>query len=174
MVWSWSHTQAAYDDLQETIAAQSREWLEEVYAEWKSSPGGHFAEGARSFSIDLDDRMYQRALCAARYIDAGLLAERIYAWAERASNCTNGGWEAWCCPHGCGCHTLAWDAYKEEWRAELRGAIKDYLRPYRGVPFAISGREMRELREALEERVAFGDAPSDEDLAAVCGLEVAI
>lgn len=100
MVWSWSHTQEAYVNLSENIARRDREWLEEVYAEWKSNPKGHFHPEDFG-SEDFDDRRFDRAKSAAKYIATESLIERIWEWCERQARCENGGWQAWVCPYGC-------------------------------------------------------------------------
>ena len=105
MTWEWSHAPEAYADLYENIHEQPREWLLVVYAEWKASSGGYFhpRQNART---DFDERRYLRALVGAECLCNETLADKIYELAERLRLCTNGGWEAWCCPHGCGCHQL--------------------------------------------------------------------
>lgn len=116
MTWEWSHTQEAYDDLREHLLLQDRKWLETVYAEWKAKPGGHFKPGPlHSITFaDFDDRRYERALSAAKYMSTDYLAERIFDLAERQSDCTNGGHEAHCCPYHCVPHTIDWSPPKEE------------------------------------------------------------
>lgn len=107
-MWSWSHTAEAYENLQLRIADQDRKWLEVVWGEWKASTSGHFLPTAPSH--DFDERRYLRANAAAKQLSTEELVSRIYALAERQSLCTNGGWEAMCCPYHCGVHTLAFSA----------------------------------------------------------------
>ena len=154
MVWSWSHSIEAYRDLEQSIAAQPREWLEVVFAEWKASTRGAF-HPRPSFSIDFDERRFDRALGAAKHLSSEALAERIYAWAERQGTCDNGGFEAWCCPHGCACHALAWDAYKHATKSLFRRMYKSHVREASGRT-AFAGLELRDAWEAFEENA--GDA----------------
>ncbi len=107
MAWSWSVTVEAMQALRLTIAKQPREWLRVVFAEWKSSPRGFFHPD-RYGDAEFDEARYQRALKKAEKLPDDVLAEKIYELAERLSTCTNGAWEAWCCPHGCTMHMLPW------------------------------------------------------------------
>jgi len=120
MVWSWSHAPEAYDAARRNIAAQPRDWLEVCYAEWKACPAGQFRPDGGSIVLGgaFDERRYQRALSAANYMSADDLADRIYGLAERKANCSNGGWDCYCCPSGC--HTVAFG--REEFPCDLCGA----------------------------------------------------
>jgi hypothetical protein len=110
MTWEWSHTTAAYVALRTNIHSQPRAWLEVVCAEWL----GQDKENPE----DLRSVAYAQALRKARTIDDETLADFIYDRAEELSNCTNGGWEAWCCPFGCGPHLLPFHTPEEEERGK--------------------------------------------------------
>lgn len=96
MVWNWSHTDEAYANVRKNIANQSRDWLEDVYAEWH-------APLKRKKDI-FSEKKYALARLRAKKLDSTTLAEFIYDRASEQALCTNGGWEAWCCPYGCSCH----------------------------------------------------------------------
>ncbi len=116
-MWEWSHAPEAYEALQEHLLVKPRSFLEVVYAEWKSCTGGYFPvrrERACIGTGGFDDRRYQRALSAARYLSTDELAERIFEWSKRQSLCTNGGYEALVCPCGCGVHEIPWEAPADE------------------------------------------------------------
>jgi len=114
MAWSWSHTAEGIEGFRAQLHAQPRAWLLNVWSEWKANPEGHFRP--RKFgSDDFDERRAIRAYCSAdAWMSNEALADRIFDLAERQSTCTNGGWEAWACPYGCGSHTLPFDAPEEE------------------------------------------------------------
>lgn len=96
MAWSWSHTAEAYASLSERIGLQSREWLQIVYAEWEAAePDDDGGEAG------FNEAKYKEALAHAKTLDGEVLADYIYTKAEEQALCTNGGWEAWCCPWGC-------------------------------------------------------------------------
>ncbi len=101
VVWSWSHTNEAYAAVRDNIAAKPREWLEICYAEWKAVGGAGLFHPRKPEHDGFDDRRYERALASAKHLCETELAVRIYDWAERSSTCSNGGFEAWCCPSGC-------------------------------------------------------------------------
>lgn len=111
MAWSWSHSQEAYHNLRANIYGQDREWLEVVFAEWRAAQGKHGI--INSIHADFSNRKYERALAWAKQQDRDWLAEFIYEQSEQFSTCTNGGWEAWCCPHGCGSHQLPFDLLED-------------------------------------------------------------
>jgi len=112
MAWSWSHTAEAYQNVRDNIAAMDRKWLEVCFAEWKAAGrGGHFPPDG--FSTEpFEDRPYRRALSAAKYMVTEELAERVWELAERQAICTNGGWQAWCCPYGC--HEVSFSPNNED------------------------------------------------------------
>lgn len=100
MVWSWSHTNEAYDNAEQNVRSQSREWLEVVYAEWEARIGD---------SDDMNQRKYDRALKKAKTLDDETLADYIWEKMSEQANCENGGFQAWACPYGCGPHLVSFD-----------------------------------------------------------------
>lgn len=114
MAWSWSHTAEAYRHAEENVRKQPREWLEVVFAEWRANQG---KGGAQSDDNDLFcNRRYERALAYAKRPDVTdeQLADHIWARMEELATCDNGGWNAWCCPFGCGPHTVPFSPEAEE------------------------------------------------------------
>lgn len=108
MVWDWSHAPEAYDNARKQLDAKGREWLEMVYAEWRSAQGkrGNVYTGSQNF----DERKYDRALKYAKGLSEDQMREFIWEKAESLRYCTNGGFGAWACPFGCVVHLLPFDA----------------------------------------------------------------
>ena len=112
MAWSWSHSAEAYDNLYQNLhnpAAISIEDLRIVYAEWMAT--GRDEDGNID-SDDFDSFLYNKMLEAAQEFDRERLADSIYTFAEEFATCTNGGHQAWICPHGC--HLLSFDLIPQE------------------------------------------------------------
>ena len=113
MTWEWSVTSEAKSDLYENIHDQPHEWLRVVFAEWKASANGYFHPRVNA-RRDFDERRYQRALASCADMPEEVLADKIYDFAERLANATNGCHAAWCCPHGCGCHLLPFHRFSDD------------------------------------------------------------
>lgn len=99
MAWEWSHTAEAYEAAQANMEALDRETREVIASEWLATPNG--------FSIDMDMKRYWKATCRVKTWTDEKLNEFIWANMENLATCTNGGYEAYCCPHGCGPHLVA-------------------------------------------------------------------
>jgi hypothetical protein len=107
MAWSWSHTNEAYEAVRLNIERQDREWLEVVWAEWIAAiPDPRFGIG---FHAELDTKKYHKALVRAKRKSNDELAAFIWERTRDFATCENGGFEAWCCPFGCGCHMVSFD-----------------------------------------------------------------
>ncbi len=114
MAWEWSHSQEAYQSARDNLSLLSPERLAEIWSEWKAlSSSEHSCGGFHS-------GRYEKALKQARkrirrgYRDE--LESVVFDWASSSrqigSNwygrtCDNGGFNAWMCPFGCGCHTVS-------------------------------------------------------------------
>lgn len=110
MAWSWSHTGEAYESIEIQLSnkaeaanngdSETPVWLEVVWSEWIAS---NWKEDR--VTTDLDLRKYERAIARAKRQGESLgydkLATDIWNWSSELATCTNGGWNAWCCPHGC-------------------------------------------------------------------------
>ena len=106
MSWSWSHTTEAYACAQKQVQEMPREKLEVIYAEWNARIPDD-GEG-------LNQEAYAKALAFAKTHPEDLLADFIWEKMEEQAICTNGGWEAWVCPYGCGCHMVPFSPPKQE------------------------------------------------------------
>ena len=115
MTWSWSHTPEAYEGFRSQLHVQERDWLIEVYSEWKAKPfPGHFHPKSHSIStVDFDEARAERAKASVHDLSNDALADRIYDLAERQALCTNGGWKGWSCPYGCDIHMLPFNHAEE-------------------------------------------------------------
>lgn len=90
MARGWSHTAEAYANVRDNIHKQDREWLEECWLELQKMK-----------SLD-----YVHSIISD--IPNDILADSIWQFASKQRTCDNGGFNAWCCPHGC--HTVPFDA----------------------------------------------------------------
>jgi hypothetical protein len=108
MAWEWSHTGEAYENVHARLSLMPREWLNTVFAEWRAAQG---KGGTISDHEKFNERKYERALA---WVSAGnmtdeQLVEFIWERMEELRTCTNGGWEAYACPSGCGCHLIPFE-----------------------------------------------------------------
>ncbi len=113
MTWEWSHTPEAYEAVRKNIFRKDRKWLEVVWAEWVTASNRDTRRmplGATNF----DHRTYETALARTKNKMTGYLKEFIWECTEELRNCTNGGWEAHCCPYGCGCHMVPFHTEEEQ------------------------------------------------------------
>jgi hypothetical protein len=117
MAWEWSHTEDAYEAVHQQLQdkadsaadgdREAQEWLLTVWAEWNAEDWRDWRSCDR-----FDPRAYGKALRAAhkltrRNVDGWhQLAEDIWENSQTLRFCTNGGWEAYVCPSGCGCHLI--------------------------------------------------------------------
>ena len=117
MAWSWSHTNEAYEGIEEQLQLKAEaanngdtdaaEWLHVVWAEWIASNWR-----ADQPNTDLNLRKYETALARAKRQGESMgydkLASDIWNWNSELATCTIGGWDAWVCPFGC--HLLSFGA----------------------------------------------------------------
>ena len=110
MAWSWSHTDEAYAAVEEQLNnkadaanngdTEAAEWIQVVWAEWVAS---NWEDNL--IMSDLDLKKYERCLVRAKRqgesVGYGKLVENIWEWTSELAACTNGGHEAYLCPHGC-------------------------------------------------------------------------
>lgn len=126
MAWSWSHTTEAYEYARGKLHRMSQKNLGIIWAEWKTyqkAQADKLEEEQKEAeendwpipdyvtpSTDFDQEYYAEQLKEAKAIikrvDKDALADEIWEWACEYATCTNGGWEAWMCPYGCGCHMV--------------------------------------------------------------------
>ena len=110
MAWSWSHTNKAYEAIEEQLNNKAEaanngntdaaEWLCVVWSEWVASD---WREDGVATALDL--KKYAKAMARAKRqgnaVGYEKLAKDIWNWSSELATCTNGGWEAWVCPFGC-------------------------------------------------------------------------
>jgi len=112
MSWEWSHTTEAYSNCRQNLQKLSNIALLEIWAEWKASK----QEG---YNWQFNQGKYSKALRKARRLlyrkdMREALEGNIWEWMAAEATCTNGGWKAWACPYGCGCHLVSFSLEKEE------------------------------------------------------------
>ena len=108
MAWSWSHTEQAYADAYENLQELPRTVLAEILAEWYGR--GDDADDADFEGFSPSKYESERArLGDGPLPTADVLADCIWELASEQAICDNGGFNAWMCPYGCGCHCVAFD-----------------------------------------------------------------
>jgi hypothetical protein len=129
MSWSWSHTPEAYENARENLSRLSIQTLAIIMAEWDAhEPNEHFSSSSSQLNLEkYKERLkYHRA-----QIRCGLpkdaFVNSIWDKAEELATCTNGGWKAWMCPFGCGCHMVSFSTFSER-MAEARQRKADNRR----------------------------------------------
>jgi len=116
MAWSWSHSQQAYADAEENLRNLPKETLEIIFAEWRAAQG---KGGIIHDHNDFNQRKYERALKHAKTLLDDVLADFIWEQASDHATCDNGGFNAWMCPSGCGCHCVSFSPPDEPANEEL-------------------------------------------------------
>jgi len=125
MAWSWSHTDEAYYNAEQNTRKAEREWLEVCWAEiqsYKEDLAEQNAERVRNgeepelYPVCHDQYFsnlkYEAARVKAKLKCRESLADEIWEYARERRTCTNGGWEAYCCPFGC--HMVSFDSKEDE------------------------------------------------------------
>ena len=128
MAWSWSHSAEGMQNVRDNIDLLDRETLNIIYAEWKACDAVHAKAVAEWEAEDEEDRssnpprwnhnafdneVYESELLEAVKIPGDALADYIYERAEQEATCDNGGFNAWVCPSGCGCHCVSFSSAEE-------------------------------------------------------------
>jgi len=116
MAWSWSHSRQAYADAEENLRNLPKETLEIIFAEWGAAQG---KGGIIRNHNDFNSRKYDRALKHAKTLPDDVLADFIWEQASEYATCDNGGFNAWMCPSGCGCHCVSFSPSDEPANEEL-------------------------------------------------------
>jgi hypothetical protein len=125
VAWSWSHTSRAYRNVEVRIYRLPKKKLATIWAEWKVHFVGKDWEAKNALWMDDEGpepadydwhEEYEKFLKEARNIikkkGKADLAEEVWDWAREYATCTNGGWQAYACPDGCGCHLVSFDDLK--------------------------------------------------------------
>ena len=110
MAWEWSHTDKAYEAARNNLAGLSLKTLYEIYGEWKVKDHRASLEDDDDGTEGWDDPVYRRAFAEAKSLPTDVLVDYIWNRAEEQCTRNNGGWHAWLCPHGCGCHMVSFRA----------------------------------------------------------------
>jgi len=125
MSWEWSHTAEAYQNAESNLRRLKPAVLRVIWAEWKAfepasdEPGGKFRS---SSSSQLNGARYEAAMKEAKAINPDFLADYIWEQASELRTCDNGGFNAWLCPFGCGCHRVSFSSVDEIRRENLEKA----------------------------------------------------
>jgi len=99
MPWEWTHAQEAYDAARRNLEKKDDEWLAIVLTEWRVDQ--KFKEEEPKIG-DFDvERAWVNCMARDDIIDA------IWDKMAEQRTCTNGGFEAWACPFGCGVHLIS-------------------------------------------------------------------
>ena len=107
MAWGWSHTQEAYRDAEHNLSNLSNERIAVIWAEWNAADPGEY--GGFEFNTRKYRREIRRAHSWIRRERRSEMLESIWEHAKDNATCDNGGWNAWLCPFGCGCHCVPFD-----------------------------------------------------------------
>jgi len=116
MAWSWSHTQEAYESAESNLRALPKETLNVIFAEWRAAQG---KGGIIHDHDEFNQRKYERALNYAKTLPDDVLTDFIWEQASEHATCDNGGFNAWMCPSGCGCHCVSFSPPDETPNEEL-------------------------------------------------------
>ena len=108
MAWEWSHTPEAYEAAYQNLLQLDFATLRTIWAEWQACD--HPDDDAQTF----DETKYDTAIHNAGKIHTEALANDIWTNASEQATCDNGGFNAWLCPFGCGCHTVSFDRKESE------------------------------------------------------------
>lgn len=95
MTWNWPSDPRSYQAVNEHIRLQTRDWLEEVYAEWEANEDGRRNED-----------LYERALELARDASEDTLASYIWEKTRDHADGKEPGGVAHCCPFACEAHAV--------------------------------------------------------------------
>jgi hypothetical protein len=125
-MWEWSHTQEAYDNAKENLHCLPIPLLIEIASEWEANVSReHFAGGFHPGKYRKAERKLQKLYRRSFQRNGNMkvpsvfafqfaLAETIWKFASEQRDCSNGGWEAYMCPYGCGCHSVSFDKERKE------------------------------------------------------------
>lgn len=113
MSWSWSHTAEAYENARANLGRKPIKDLIVILAEWKSR--GFDSETGEQIDDELDSQKYNLVVknltdaIAQGNLTKEDIADEIWPLMEEQATCTNGGWEAHCCPFECSAHMVSFD-----------------------------------------------------------------
>lgn len=106
MSMSWTHAPEALWYAMSKVYRLSRKRLTTIWAEIKSAEKDEYGCYPSSTS-NFDADRYAQELEKAKKLPNDTLASDIWDFMEQEHRtCSNDLKEAWCCPYGCGCHTV--------------------------------------------------------------------
>ena len=125
MTWSWSHTNEAYRNAELNLRDLATTDLVVIASEWKAYDGDSFNPGFHTGKYHRAMKRYQKKWIrslANKFDQFGngiesfrsMLVDFIWERASEYATCDNGGWNAWLCPYGCGCHTVSFSREQEQ------------------------------------------------------------
>jgi len=112
MAWSWSHTNEAYQNAADNLWDLPDSVVATIWAEWEAAEAREYGEH------DFNPRKYRReirraySLIRRGHIEG--MKQKIWGLSSDHATCDNGGWNAWLCPWGCGCHTVPFDRERKK------------------------------------------------------------
>lgn len=104
MAWSWSHTNEAYEHAFNQLAFFTRAACVEILVEWWMHD--HHPDNDHAWTTDRLRTAKKIIQSRHRYSTDGELRSAIWERAADQRTCDNGGFNAWMCPYGCGCHCV--------------------------------------------------------------------
>lgn len=108
MTWEWSHTHEAYQNAETNLRNLPVAKLIEIAAEWYAQDGSSI--DVESFDVRVAELTKEHD---AGILHADLLAAWIWDKASEQRSCSNGGFECYLCPFGCGPHSVPFDLDSE-------------------------------------------------------------
>lgn len=93
MTWEWSHIPEAYENARRNFMDLGESTIREIYTEWLV-----YQKVGDNPTLDDFDAVSEKG-----YIDR----DQMWGWICELARCTNGGWEAHCCPYGCAIHQVS-------------------------------------------------------------------
>lgn len=110
MAWEWSSTLEG-DGVLANLENLPKEKLEVLFSEWRAAQGkGGVVD---DFNPQFSKKKYDRALAYAKELSHDTLVEFIWEKMSAWARCDNGGFDAHCCPFGCGCHKVSFNVEEE-------------------------------------------------------------
>lgn len=110
MAWSWSHTIDAYEDAREQVQRLSKAELLTILREWayydREQANTLRFHGSQVWTDTRGKTRVRgfRLPNGVRRLTQDTLADLVWDRMSAHATCTNGGWDAYCCPDGC--HTV--------------------------------------------------------------------
>lgn len=116
MAWEWSHTDGAYADARANVERLPRADLLTILREWSYYDREQRSNRDSRYRFPRTIRGQFRLPTGVRQLSRDTLADLVWERMEEYRTCTNGGWEAYCCPDGCHIVPFATERHKLEAR----------------------------------------------------------